>query len=209
MSESQQWFDTLSERVYNEDPKLPFWLANNLEKVLTPETREALILATEVTAILNPDNRSRITASLLRHARDLRDEGSEAVLWSALRRYASMVPIEDVDNLLEFMRPTDSQKTIQCALQGIFNIFSLTPRPNGVAVGRLKERVLELCNIWIHPDRVQTSADAAMAFCSYSALLVLGGDPDGEMLARFESLGRRRLGERARLLATQMNRVSS
>lgn len=167
-------------------------LADYLEReTITPEQRESLIHQAEVAAIKDPILRDRITQSLIRHALDLRNFPSSYTLWSAIRRFASMVPIEQSDVLLEFMRPEDESKTIQAALEGVFSIYSVGPFRNTDVSNRLRKRVLELATIWINPAKVVSSGDAALALACYKASLALRADPEGAMFEGIQSLNRR------------------
>ncbi len=189
----------LDELVHACDEGLPPWLTEELERGdLASEWRDAVILAVEQTQVSDPELRARLVSALVAHAIVLRDEGADGVLWSALRRLASMVQVEEADVLLEFMRPVDDPKTTQAALQAVFSIFSVEVPPDVPSVTRLRVRVRELFDERILSANAETSADAALAFCAYQALEALDEDPRGEVLERFAKLGRRRLTERAR-----------
>lgn len=181
-----------------DDPRLSAFLADELERDHPPARRDVILAAVEQTQFMDPELRTRVTAALLKHARVLRDEGGGPVLWCAIRRYASMVPVEHSDTLLEFMRSDDDVKTIQVALQGIHNIYEVEASPDCPARDRLRERVHALAVERIDPAVARTSADAAMCFCCCKAAHVLRDPEYADVLARLDALGHRRLSERAR-----------
>ncbi len=185
---------------------LPLLLADALERSdHAPAWRDALIFAVEHTQVTDPALRERLVASLLRHALALRDEGREGPLWSAVRRYASMVPVEASDGLLAFLRPEDVATTKQVALQGIFNIFSVE-RPRACdARDRLRERVHSLA-VEPRPSSDSVTPEiAALTFCSVQAAAVLE-DPDLEVVvAGLEALNRPRLTERMRRFLSDLS----
>jgi hypothetical protein len=195
----------LEDLVDARHPDLPRFLADALEASdLAPAWRDALIYAVEHTQVTDPTLRPRVIASLLRHARVLRDEGSGATLWSAVRRYASMVPVDASDGLLEFLRPEDVATTKQVALQGIFNIYSVERHRHCTARDRLRERVHALAMEHIDPERACDATQVALAHVCLRAAAALEHPALDDLLLRLESLGFRRITERAVALVNQL-----
>lgn len=187
----EAWSAALSELVERQDPGLASYLAAELRaRELSPAVRNALVFAAESTQCFDPDTRASITASLFAHAVILRDAGEERPLWAAVRRYASMVPIEEADGLLAFLRDEDAPTTKQAALQGIQNIFTVDVADERAAVDRLRQRVHVLAEDLISPACLEVRGGPALAlqaFCAAAALL----DPTLPALAgRLVELGR-------------------
>lgn len=193
---AKAWWEAFEELF--DDARLPALLADELERDHPPARRDVTLAAAEQAQFYDPALRTRVTASLLKHARGLRDEGGGPALWCAIRRYASMVPVEHSDTLLEFMRADDDVATIQCALQGIHNIYEVEASPDCPARDRLRERVHALAVERIDPAVSQTSTDVAMCFCCCKAAHALRDPEYADVLARLDALGHRRLSERAR-----------
>ncbi|MBI3269088.1 MAG: hypothetical protein HYZ53_08695 [Planctomycetes bacterium] len=122
-----------------------------------------------------------------------------------MRRLATLLAVEDVGQLVEFLRPADSARTQQSALQGICNIFEAAgPPADELGRSALCRRVHELAEKCLDPDVVaspQTAVKGALAIAAAVAL----GDPDLEQLAiRLSRCGRRALERSVARLLTQV-----
>lgn len=180
-------------------PELPAFLVQALEdRDITPAVQELLIVAAEHSQVSEPALRARLCAALRGSALALRGTTRPEVLWSALRRYASMVPVEEADSLLDFLRPEDAPTTIQVALQGVFSVFT---RPGvdfkTAARDRLRARVGALARSLIGPSAAIRPDDAALALCAYEAAAALDDPELPDLRASLEDLGRRYLSDRA------------
>lgn len=197
--------EALATLVETNSEDLPTFLADELERSgLVPAWRDALISAVEHTQVTEVALRARVVTSLLRHARALRDQRSEGPLWSAVRRYASMVPVEASDTLLEFLQPDDAMTTKQVALQGVFNIYSHEAPHDCSARDRLRARVRELAEEYIDREFAQTPERIALAHTCFRAAAALDDPSLDELFARIEKLGLRRITERAATLRDEL-----
>ena len=187
--------------VLDGDAALPTWLADAFDQELRGGPwRDALVLAAERTAFEGDELRTRVTTSLLRVAEALRGTGPDEVMWSAIRRYASMVPVGSSDALIGFLGDDERATTLQVALQGVSRIFEASPTEGVPARDRLRARVHALALARIKPDRVHGSEDAAMCFACFEAALQLRDPEIDAVQQQLESLGRSRQIARARAL---------
>lgn len=194
----------LAELVAEGHPDLPAFLASSLEREdLAPPWRDALIFAAEQTQVPDVASRTRLMEALWRRALTLRDTG-EAPLWSAIRRYASMAPVEESGRLLEFLQPDARPLTLQVTMQSLVNIFGAGSVPRSPATERILAKVHAVALERIDPSTVRSPEDAALAFCCYQAAAALDDPALDELSARLEQLGRRRLTERAAKLREEL-----
>lgn len=180
----------LRELAQRRDNALPEYLAQQLAAELHagPQAdaswQEALLLAAERTQFVDAALRSKVQELLLEHARLLREHTggrAQQPLWTALRRYATMIPATRVGDFLEFLRDADAPLTRQVALQGIQSVFSLMPPAAGLAVAPLRERVHALALHYLQPERTNTSENRTLAVNAFRAALALD-DPDAPAL---------------------------
>jgi hypothetical protein len=112
----------------------------------------------------------------------MRDAEEQKPLWAAVRRYASLVPHEEADGVLLFLRAEDQQMTKHVALQGVESIFSVAPAVDGPAVSRLRDAVRRIASEALAvaggPEK-GGNAFATQAFCAAATLV----DPDLAALA--------------------------
>lgn len=170
----EMWRASLTELVEREDPGVASYVANELHcPDLAPEARAALVLAAERAQCFDPTTRAALKAGLLAHAVALRDATEGRPLWAAIRRFASLVPIDESDELLSFLRDEDAHATKQAALQAIQSIFTTEVAPESRAVIRLRERVHSLAATLLTPACVTQPANASLAlqaFCAAASL---------------------------------------
>jgi hypothetical protein len=149
----------LGELVMEGDDGLPQWLASELERDdLDPPWRDAVIAAVEQTQVTDPALRARFVTSLLAAARSLQGPAQ----WSALRRYASMVPVAACGSLLEFLAIERETGTIQVALQCIANVFEVERADDRAVCEALRAAVRAVAAERIVPSRVQGAEDVAL-----------------------------------------------
>lgn len=153
--------------------KLPSFLIQELDGQPEPAWRDALLAVSEWTQVPGSDDRRRLERAVLAQARVLRDAGAQAPLWSALRRYATLIEPAQVVELLAFLsddRPLTHQATLQC----IQTVFSLEPPPPAVDLRALIDRVHQLARTYLSAGA--DAATAAIAVNAYRAAALLG-DP--------------------------------
>lgn len=197
-SDDEHWRACLQELVEREDPDVAAYVAWRLEHdELAIKRRVALVIAAERSQCFESDVRSLLQNGLYKSAIILRDAGEERALWAAIRRFASLVPLNQVDELLSFLRDEDSLATKQAALQGIQSIFSTEIAGTDAAVERVRERVHVLAvQVLSRSSSVQpaTSSFLLQAFVT-AAVLIDPGFP--ELAEQFLQLSRSYLVVRA------------
>ena len=121
----EAWADALAELAEREDPGLSSYIVAELQKgEISADVRNALIFAAECSQCYDPHIRASLKSELLAKALLLRDAHEERPLWAAIRGFASLVPVEEADGLLSFLRDEDPPMTQIVALQGVEKIFS-------------------------------------------------------------------------------------
>lgn len=186
--------------------RLPEFLVWGLEQTdLEPALESVLIHGTEHAQILDVELRARMVKALHRRAVRLLGGADPETLWSALRRYCSMVPLSETESLLDFLGPDAPRTTMMVVLQGIVSIFSREPCGRIVLQTPLGQRVHALAVEAISPERVQSSEDAALAFCTFQASAALADPETPALFAQFERLGRRGLTEHARKFLAELS----
>lgn len=160
-------FETLEERIEDLEARAldaplqaSIFVVEELERSdLDLAWRDALISAAEQLQLDDENLRARLASSLLRHAQSMDRSIDTPVLWSALRRYASLSSGEDVlVNIPAFLAPSSARTTQQAALQALENTFSAHgPKITPPAIAR---RIEEIATAAI-PGK--TAADRALA----------------------------------------------
>lgn len=178
-----EWIAALGELAEREDPGLASYVVEQLQVAgLSSEARDALIFAAEECPCYPKNTRAALKDALLVHAVRMRDTGEQKPLWAAVRRYASLVPLQEADGLIQFLRDEDQQMTKHVALQGVESIFSVDPAADSPAVFALRERVRPIASAALAvaggPER-GGNAFATQAFCAAATLV----DPELPALA--------------------------
>lgn len=163
---------------------------------LEPAWRDALLSAAEELDFRKDDDRARVVDGLFKLAIRLRDnQGHDAaqVLWSAIRSYASLVPVARARTLSEFLRVEDSLKTKQVALQGIQNVFRMGPPPAGTTTKSLDLAVDRILEKYLLADSEYLSGAEAAALVTNAihAAAVLGNARLVEFVRRIATLDNR------------------
>ena len=170
------WNDSLDELVAREDPAVAAYVAAMLPKIVQSNRLDlvlALVFAAERAQSFDAQVRASLTNGLLNAAWMLRDHEENSGLMSAIRRFASLVPITKVDGLLDFLRDEDRLTTKQVTLQCIQNIFSVAAPVDCDAVLRLRARVHALAQHLIDPSRAVGPATESLALQAYCAAAAL------------------------------------
>ena len=190
--------DALQELVERKEPALESFLSKSLaEDNLEREWTFALIKAAELVEIVKEANRKRVCDALYQQAlllRDASDDASQSVLWAAIRRFASLVPIKNITEFLSFLRPRDRRTTRQMALQGLIHILTIEPLPiNGQKV---TDRVTSLAEKYLDSDWLISPENRVMAMNAFCAA-ALAGAPRLDLLTdRLLDLNEKRLAKR-------------
>ena len=203
------WRDALEELVAREDPFLAPHVAEMLRaKDLAHDTRCALVLAAEQAHSYEVDVRRALTDGLLSAAIALRDAGEGRPLWAAIRRYASLVPVEEVDALLSFLRDEDLRMTKQATFQAIQNIFTVDSSGKSPAVAALRARVHALAEELIAPSLVAKDGGTALALEAFCAAAALRDSEIDSLEKRVDACDQRYLTRRAREFLRSLRSVN-
>lgn len=172
------WIAALGELAQREDPGLAGYVVEQLQVAdLSAEARNALIFTAEECPCYRKSMRAALKDALLDQALRMRDADEQKPLWAAVRRYASLVPLDEVNALRSFLRDADALETKQVALQGIRSIFAVEIADEREAVAALRSRVHELAEVLIDRSCLGVSGGPALAlqaFCAAASLVVPG-----------------------------------
>jgi len=127
----------------------------------------------------------------------MRDAGQERALWAAIRRYASLVPVAEVDGLLEFLRDDDELQTKQATLQAIQNVFAVEAPDSCPGVRSVRDRVRSVATQCITAPSLD-SAGASLALQAVCAAIALRDPSAPRLMKDLERLGRPYLVRRAK-----------
>jgi hypothetical protein len=180
------------------------YFAGELGRVdIQPAWRDAAVFAAEDTHFA-PALRESVGEALLNITSALRKqpEGPEKVVWSSLRRGASLLPTTKVDRLLAFLAPGGTIDTRSVALQCVARMYEAEP-PTAVPVA-VADRAHRFAERFLDPDVFTPGEPSLIARNSVSALAAVGDPRLGDALAAVRSLGRPWLVRRVR---DELNRV--
>ena len=187
--EHDDWHACLGELVEREDPGVAPYVAEMLQSMnLPPHARSALVFAAERSQSFEPDVRRPLKDGLLSAAITMRDLGEQAALWAAIRRYATLVPVEEVNGLLDFLREEDPITTKQVTLQAIQNIFAVEVPTACGAVAAVRARVLALSTQTIVPSSFERPEEASLALEALCAAIALRDPQARNLRNKFERL---------------------
>ncbi len=162
-----------------------------------PEWRDAAVFAAEDTHF-PPELREGAGEALLNIALTLRNQpsGPEKVVWSALRRAASLLPTRKADRLLAFLAPNGTVDTRSVALQCVSRMYEAEP-PSSVPLA-VADRAYRFAERFLDPDVFTPGEPSVIARNALSALAAVGDQRLGDALAAVRALGRSWLIRRVR-----------
>jgi len=117
------------------------------------------------------------------------DVTSEQAVFSAVRRFASLIPEEDANGLTEFLTNTGNIDTRLIALQCVSYIFEARPPRGADMVKSLRDRLFSLSNKFLDADVLvpgETSAIAEQVVCGLAAT---GDDRLDDCTTKVKNLG--------------------
>jgi hypothetical protein len=159
---------------------------------LAEEWRDALVFLAEDIR-LPKASRQRVGDRLLAIAASLRGSaklGVEQVVWSALRRAASLLPPDQAERFLPFLDCPSLVDTRSVALRCLERMFEPTPPVEGHPVTALRERVAQFAFKFLDPDVFAGGENALIAQNALCALAALGDPRLGDVIGRVNQLGR-------------------
>jgi len=174
-------YAALGELVEREDPSLAPTVIVKLSKdYLAPDRRNTLIRATPRIQVTDDSLRVMLARSLWDHAIHLknpRNAEEESVLWTAIRRYATLRPQADIGKLVEFLADSDQplprRHVILLAIQNAFYAWAPT-ETESVGLEKLRARVSELARRYLDPSWPDGEDENAVTLASYCAAMALG-----------------------------------
>jgi hypothetical protein len=168
-----------------------------------PEWRDAAVFAAEDTHF-PPELRDGVGEALFNIASTLRNQpdGPEKVVWSALRRGASLLPTKQADRLLAFLAPDGMVDTRSVALQCISRMYEAEP-PSSAPLA-VADRTYRFAERFLDPDVFTPGEPSVIARNALSALAAVGDQRLGDALAVVRALGRPWLVRRVR---DELNRI--
>ncbi len=159
---------------------------------LTEEWRDAMVFLTE--DIHLPSHlRHRAGDRLLTIAGSLRGStkvGAEKVVWSALRRAATLLPRDQADRLLRFLDCPSIVDTRSVALRCIERMFEPAPPAEGEPPTALRVRAAELAYKFLDPDVFAGGENALIAQNAVCAQAALDDPRLGDAITRVNQLER-------------------
>ncbi len=163
--------------------------------------RDALVYAAENVHFKDPNQQARVRARLRELALELRETsraGVEHVVWSALRRFSSLLPREEANDLLEFLDRKGVVDTRMVALQCVSRVFHAGPPSDPAAFEPLAGRVAEYGKKFLDPDVFAGGENSSIARNAVLALAALGSPRLEGCVDRVNALDRRWLSRQVR-----------
>ncbi len=158
------------------------------------EWRDAIVYAAENVHFKAPEQQSRVRSRLRELAIELREvsqAGTEHVVWSAMRRFSSLMPSEEANDLVEFLDRKGVVDTRMVALQCVARVFHAGPPSDTAAFEPLVRRVGEYAEKFLDPDVFAGGENSSIARNAVLALAALGSPKLQDGAARVNALGRR------------------
>ena len=121
---------------------------------LSSEWRNALIYAAEVVRFRDSDAKTGAVDVLLKHATQLRhsaERGVSEVVWCAIHRVGSIIPVQRASELSVFLGPSKSVDTRLAALQAIVRIFEVAPPDRPADFWELTDPAINLAKAMWNP----------------------------------------------------------
>jgi hypothetical protein len=182
---------SLGELVKREDKDVATYLTKELSRWrdLDPDWLAALVFLAEDLSALPPDVRPLLREALLDVGAGLRDEeGNGPVVWSALRRAASLAGTEQSQTLLDYLDHRGAVDTRLVALQCIGRVFATSPEAQTGRFPFVADRVAEYARKYLDPDVFTAGETAAIAQAAVVVLATMGDERLSDLIARARAL---------------------
>ena len=182
----QEWI------IVDNDAASEFILEQLERQNLQPEWCNALIYSAEDIRLPEASDRQRLCTRLREIALDMLEQlppAEASVVWSAIRRFASLVPEERAGELVTFLYQKSQIDTRLVALEGVVTVFHSAPPATLMGVERLSDRIFELTNKVIDSDIMTAGEISAIAEKGIHALAAIGDHRLEAALSKLKSLG--------------------
>ncbi len=166
-----------------------------------------VVYAAEELRFANPTDQDLVWKRLLNIAFEFRNRNEaafERVVFSAIRRVASLLPEDQASELLPLLENTGSVDTRLVGLHAIKTVFSVFPSKDNCN-RLLANRVNELAIKFIDRDVLIPGENTAIAEASVVALACLKSD---QLKPRLEQVARLRLGWFSKILRRSLTQVA-
>lgn len=144
---------------------------------MTPMWRNALIKATPRIQVTDESLRSVLASSLLKHAFDLKHGGGdEGILWTAIRRYATLRPEADIARMSAFLDDHGNLPRLHVVLLSLQNAFySWAPtEQESQSFEYLRDQVSWTAHKFLNPVYMHEDNECAVARSSLCAAAAIG-----------------------------------
>ena len=161
---------------------------------VSDEWRNAIIFAAENVYFEHPAQQAKVRSRLRELALELREisqAGTDHVVWSAMRRFSSLMPPEEANDLVEFLDRKGVVDTRMVALQCVARVFHAGPPSDIATLEPLTQRVAEYAQKFLDPDVFAGGENSSIARNAVLALASLGSPKLQDCAARVNALGRR------------------
>jgi len=171
---------TLHELISVDPEQVARLVVDELERPdISAPWRNALILTAETLQFDDQRLRERVMKTLYRLASELRhstEPGIKPIVQSAIRCYASMIPVTEANTLKTFLEPPHPVETRLVTLQCIANLFESRPPECPEKLQPLADRIYELADKFLDRDWLVPGEKAAIGQNAAFALAAIG-DP--------------------------------
>ena len=185
---------SLAQLIAEDDEGIAGFVVTELgRKPLPDEWLEPLLYATEQIQFEDPSERAALKDCLHEHALSLLQSGrvrSESALWAAIRRYASIVPEDEVALLQPFFGERASVATRQVALQAVQTIFHAAAPRDADSLSALRDRICDLAEKTVDPDLLVSPEIASLALNAFLALAAVGDSRAVRLATRLKATGK-------------------
>jgi len=192
----------LSEWMAMDDESASEFIVDELCRAdLTEEWRDALVYAAENVHFRDAEQQVGVRLRLRELALELREvsrPGVERVVWSAMRRFSSLLSPEKANDLLEFLDRKGVVDTRMVALQCVARVFQDRPPWDTATLEALERRVAEYAEKFLDPDVFGGGENSSIARNAVLALASLGSPRLRDCVVCVNALGRRWLSRQIR-----------
>jgi len=187
--------DALREWMQIDQKAASAFVVDELSRVDLPsDWRNTLVFVAEDACFPISEVQQQVCDALRRIARELRTSpqpGIDRVVWSALRRLASLIEPRWVDQLRDFLDPHGYVDTRLLALQSVVHVFERRPPETAGPFRELADRTFDIAKKLLDPDVFASGETSAIARHAVLVLCVLADNRASECVQLAEALGRR------------------
>jgi hypothetical protein len=194
----------------NDEDRTAAFIVDELEKDdLSAEWQDALVLCAESMQFHEDTIRARLWRRLLEIASRRRHDPDEAVsrpiVFSATRCLTSMMPVEELPQLLPLLEPPAPLETRLVTMQCIGNLFESGPPTAPDHLAGLRDRIHQLAIKFLDRDWLIAGERAAIALNAVQTLAWLGDERLADCISQVLAL---RMDWFARQLSRKLEEVS-